>query len=215
MIKILLVDDHAMVRRGLRLALERQPDMTVVAEAGDGATAIDLALRLQPTVVLMDVGLPHVTGLAALSAITARAPRVRVLLLTGLADAGYQRRAQQEGAAGYLHKEGRLEDLVEAVRTVAQGGFVFDGAARMPGCLAQQDEQPLPAPCHDLLTVREQEVLSLVAHGHSNSTAGQQLGISPKTVDTHRVHLMDKLNLHSRAALTRYAMQNGYVVPAV
>jgi DNA-binding NarL/FixJ family response regulator len=207
MITILLAEDHVMVRHGLRLALERQPDMCVVAEAGDGATAIDLALRLQPAVAVMDVGLPSLTGLEALTALKARAPRVRVLLMTGLPDDRYRLRALRDGAAGYLHKGERLASLVAAVRTVAQGGLAFDGAALLAG--------PAPsAPCHCTLTPREQEVLGLVAQGHSNTTAAAILGISPKTVDTHRSRLMDKLHLHSRLELTHFALQNGYVIDA-
>lgn len=215
MITILVAEDHVMVRAGLRLLLERQADMRVVAEAGTGVEAVALALRLLPAVVLLDIGLPVLDGLEALGRIKAAAPQVRVLMMTGLQDEAYLLRAVRDGASGYLLKQGRPESLIAAVRTVARGDLAFVGVSVSGAMAAVQHGQSAPQqPRHSTLTQREREVLRLVAEGYSNAGVACQLGISPKTVDTHRTRLMDKLDLHSRASLTHYALQHGLVIGA-
>ncbi|HZS88832.1 MAG TPA: response regulator transcription factor [Chloroflexota bacterium] len=214
MIRILLAEDHAMVRAGLRQILERQPDMRVIAEAQDGAEAVALALRLQPTVAVLDIGLPEVDGLDALERIKAHAPQVHVLMLTGQQNEHYVRRALQGGASGYLLKRSGADELVQAVRTVARGQLAFDGAGigDVVSVWGGRDGPDLPA--HSRLTAREREVLRLVAQGYSNGAIAARLNLSPKTVDTHRARVMAKLDLHNRAALTGYALHQGYVVVA-
>jgi DNA-binding NarL/FixJ family response regulator len=213
MITILLAEDHAMVRTGLRLVLEREGDMTVVAEAVDGIEAVALALQLRPMVVVMDIGLPTMDGLDALARIKAAAPRMRVLMMTALEDDAYLLRALREGASGFVRKQSRPETLVAAVRAVARGELAFGGMGVSDHLAAVQHGQSAPQPPrHSELTQREREVLALVAQGHSNSAIAGRLGISPKTVDTHRTRLMDKLGLHSRAGLTHYALQHGFVI---
>ncbi len=213
MIRILLAEDHAMVRAGLRQILERQPDMRVIAEARDGAEAIALAIQLEPTVAILDVGLPGVDGLEALEQIKVHAPHIRALMLSGLANEPHVRRALQGGAAGYLLKEQGSEDLIQAVRTVARGDLSYVGAG-IADVVASSGRSDGPVPSHSRLTVREREVLRLVAQGYSNAGIAALLRLSPKTVDSHRARLMDKLDLHSRAALTNYALHQGYVVVA-
>jgi two-component system response regulator NreC len=213
MIRVLLVDDHVMVRSGIRMVLERQPDMQVVAEAATGADAVSLALLLQPTVAILDVGLSDMDGIEALQRIKARAPQIRVLMITGTRNEQYLCRALQAGALGYVLKEGSSSDLVEAVRSVAHGEFVvvWPGDGTSIELLLQTAPLRLQPPRHSLLTQREREVLRMVATGYSNAMVAGQLGISAKTVETHRTHLMQKLGLHCRADLTRYALDHGYL----
>lgn len=216
MIRILLADDHAMVRAGLRQILERQSDMTVVAEARDGAEAVDLTLREQPTVAVLDVGLPVMDGLDALERIKAHSPQTRVLMVTGMENERYLLRALRGGASGYLLKQAGAADLISAVRRVARGDLAFEWAGTTGFMEAYLDigRNAPSLPQHSTLTARERDVLRLVAQGFSNTDIGTHLSISPKTVDSHRTRLMDKLDLHTRAALTKYALQNGYLVAA-
>jgi DNA-binding NarL/FixJ family response regulator len=216
MIRILLAEDHAMVRAGLRTLLEHQKDIVVVAEAADGADAVSWALRLQPDVAILDVGLPGIDGLDALERIKARASRIRVLLISGMWRSEYLTRALRAGASGFLLKEESSTELVRAVRAVARGGLAFAHTGDMASLDAQlyHGNNGLQPPRHSELTDREREVLRLVALGYSNSEIAEQLAISPKTVDTHRTHVMEKLGLHSRAELTRYALQHGYLTVA-
>jgi two-component system response regulator NreC len=213
MIRLLLVDDHAMVRGGIRMVLERQPDMQVVAEAATGAQAVALALLLQPTVAILDVGLSDMDGIEALQRIKARAPQIRVLMITGTRNEQYLRRALEAGALGYVLKEGSSTDLVQAVRAVAHGEsmVVWPGDSTSIEMLLQTAPLRLQPPRHSLLTRREREVLSMVATGYSNAMVASRLGISAKTVESHRTHLLEKLGLHCRADLTRYALDHGYL----
>jgi two-component system response regulator NreC len=213
MIHVLLVDDHAMVRGGIRMILERQPDMQVVGEAATGADAVALAFQLQPTVVVLDVGLADMDGIEVLRRIKASAPQIRVIMITGARNEHHLRRALEAGALGYVLKEGRSTDLVRAIRAVARGELMVvwpaDGASIE--MLLQTASLRLQPPRHSVLTQRECQVLGLVATGYSNAAVGRQLGISPKTVESHRTHLMEKLDLHCRSDLTRYALEHGYL----
>ncbi|HVC82560.1 MAG TPA: response regulator transcription factor [Chloroflexota bacterium] len=215
-IRILLAEDHDMVRAGLRLVLDRQPDMTVVAEAADGSDAVSEALRLLPTVAILDVGMPGMDGLDALERIKRRAPRIRVLMMSGLKREEHLLRALRSGASGFLLKEGSATDLVQAVRRVAHGELVvvWPHNTDLVDFALQTGRLDLRPPRHGMLTERERDVLRLVAEGHSNTEIALYLGIGPKTVDTHRMHVMDKLGLHSRADLTHFALAHGYLIVA-
>jgi two-component system response regulator NreC len=213
MIRLLLADDHAMVRGGIRMILERQPDMQVVAEAATGAQAVALTLLLQPTVAILDVGLSDMDGIEALQRIKVRAPQIRVLMITGTRNEQYLRRALEAGALGYVLKEGSSTDLVQAVRAVAHGEsmVVWPGDHMSIEMLLHTAPLRLQPPRYSLLTRRECEVLRLVATGYSNAMVASRLGISAKTVESHRTHLMEKLGLHCRADLTQYALGHGYL----
>lgn len=216
MIRILIVEDHAMVRTGLRLVLEKQPDFTVVGEAQNGQEAIDSTLDLDPDLVLLDLGLPDIDGVEVLERIRQDHPRLHVLMISGLKNEQCLLRAMRAGASGFILKQGSASDLIRSVRSVSQGNLVVEwaGSTETAEMGLFSARQRLNLPQHSVLTKRERDVLRLVAQGHSNAEIAARLGISPKTVDTHRTHVMDKLGVHSRADLTRYALQHGYLVVA-
>jgi DNA-binding NarL/FixJ family response regulator len=204
-ITILVADDHAIVRAGLRLLLEEQPDLTVVGEAGDGEEAIAKALELSPDVVLLDVMMPKIGGLEAAQRIRDRTA-CRILMLSMHDDPGYVRRAFASGVSGYLLKEVAHTQLVTAVRSVAAGREHVGGdlaahlaAERATGAL--DGDHPL--------SEREEEVLQLLALGHTNKEIAGRLGISIRTAETHRANVMQKLSLKTRAELVRYAIATG------
>jgi len=215
-IRIMLAEDQAMVRAGLRLILEREADMAVIGEAQNGTEAVALALHLQPTIVVLDIDQFEANGLDALERIKAHAPQIRVVVISGMKNELYLERALRGGASGYVLKHHSADHLVRAVRTVARGGLAVDwfggiepADAQLPG-----GRSGLRPPPHSSLTGRERDVLQLVAQGYSNTGIATHLGISCKTVDTHRTHLMDKLDLHTRVDLTRYALHHGYLIVA-
>jgi DNA-binding NarL/FixJ family response regulator len=213
MIRVLLADDHAIVRTGLRALLARHPDVTVVGEASDGREAIEAARRLRPDVLLLDLSMPHANGVDALRAVHAELPSVRVLVLSMHEAPDYVRPALRAGAAGYVVKGAGLADLVRAIRTVAAGGR-FLGAEAERVAASDLDRPPGGgAPLDDIerLSPREREVLQLVAEGHTNRQIAERLGLSPKTVDGHRTRLMQKLDLHDAPSLTRYALRHGLI----
>jgi two-component system response regulator NreC len=207
-ISILLADDHAIVRAALRLLLDAEPDLTVVGEASDGEQAIAKALELAPDVVLLDVMMPNTNGLDAARRIS-QETSCRILMLSMQDDPGYVRRAFASGASGYLLKEVAHSQLVSAVRCVAVGGEYLDGqlAARLAvdgvGD-ALQDARPL--------SEREQEVLQLLALGHTNKEIAGRLAISVRTAETHRANVMQKLSLNTRAELVRHAIAIGCLI---
>jgi len=208
-IRVVLADDHAVLRAGLRALLGAEPDMTVVGEAADGAAAVRLAEQLQPDVVVMDLSMPVLDGLSATAAITERLPHVRVLVLTMHAEEQYLLRVLQAGGSGYVLKRSADTELMEAIRTVQRGeAFLYPSATRLLLEAYQQGEGP-PPPAGGRLSEREAEVLRLTAAGYSNSEIGAQLYLSPKTVDTYRQRIMEKLGLHHRAELVRYALASG------
>lgn len=216
MIRILLVDDHTLMRAGIRLVLDRRPDMLVVGETHNGDGAAALALRMQPTVVILDIGLPDLTGIEVLEHIKAHAPQIRVLMLSSVKYEPHLLRALEAGALGYLPTDAPVEDLVRAVYTVAKGELAVSRPydATTKEMLFHAARCGLQPPGHSTLTERERDVLRLVARGHSNAQIAGRLGISAKTVDTHRTHMMAKLDLHNRADITTYALQEGYLVVA-
>jgi DNA-binding NarL/FixJ family response regulator len=207
-IRILLADDHAMVRQGFRLILDSQPDMEVVGEAGNGREAVELAEQLTPNVVVMDVAMPELNGIEATRRISRSAPRARVLALSMHKDAVYVREILRAGARGYLLKDMIERDLVTAVRAVARGeGYLSPAVSE---AVLSDYRKHVTDPL-DLLTSREREVLQLIAEGKTNKEIATSLNLSIYTVDAHRGSIMEKLNLHSVGELVRFAMRSGLI----
>jgi two-component system response regulator NreC len=209
--RILLADDHTILRAGLKMMLNAQPDMDVVGEAQDGRQAIQEAQRLQPDIVLMDITMPDMNGIEATRQIKRNIPNVRVLILTMHEHDEYVFQALRAGASGYMLKEAADTELITALHVVQSGQFYLSPAAQsvMVGDYLQRVRTGEEKDSYSSLTEREREILKLVAEGYTNNQIAEQLVISPKTVDTHRTHIMDKLNLHSRAELVKYAMRRG------
>ncbi|MFP5318189.1 MAG: response regulator [Acidimicrobiia bacterium] len=207
-VRVALCDDHGVVRSGLRHILEAEPDLTVVGEAASAAEAVELAARRQPDVLVMDVGLPDGSGLGATAEVLRVSPHTRVLVLTVHDDVAYLRRAFEAGAAGYLLKEAADVELVQAVRQVAAGRQYVHPA--MGAALLAADAPParLAGPGGEL-SERELEVLRLVALGMTNAEIAERLFVSVRTVETHRAHIHQKLNVRSRAELVRLARDAG------
>ncbi len=208
-ITILIADDHGVVRKGIRYLLERQPDLRVVGEAADGREAVRLAEELDPTVVIMDIAMPQLNGIEATAQIVKRNPRTGVIILSMHSDEAYLVRTLASGAKGYLLKDSAEEDMVRAVRTVAQGRPFFSPAIAqtlLEDYLRTLQQRGL-RDSYDLLTQREKEVLQLLAEGRSNKEVAATLGLSVYTVETHRTNLMQKLNLHNTAEIVLYAVR--------
>lgn len=207
---VLIVDDHAVLRSGLRLLLEAQPDLTVVGEAEDALSGLALAKELQPDVVLMDISMPGQSGLDSLPRLRHVAPASQVLVLTMHDDEGYLRRALQAGAAGYVLKKAADSELIAAVRAVARGEvYVHPAFTRnLLRDYLPESGSPVTDPWLGL-SDREREVLTLVALGHTAAEIAERLSLSAKTVETYRARGMDKLGLRSRAALVRFALSRG------
>jgi two-component system response regulator NreC len=206
-IRVLVVDDHAVVRSGIRLLLAQEPDIEPVGEASTGREAIFEARSLKPDVVLMDVVMPDQTGLEALPRLLHEHPGIKVLLLSMQDDPRYVREAFAAGASGYVLKEAADTEVVDAVREVARGGRYVNPelGARLVAAEAEAQRRAEEDP----LSEREREVLRLLALGHTNQEIARQLYISVRTAETHRAHIMQKLGLTSRAELVRYAMSRG------
>jgi DNA-binding NarL/FixJ family response regulator len=209
--RILLADDHGLVRRGLRLILDAQPDLEVVAEAGDGAEAVKLALTTDIDLAILDISMPRMTGLQATRELQQRRPDLRVLILSMHESEQYLFEALRVGASGYVIKKVADRDLVEACRATMRGEpFLYPGAvtALINDYLrgARDGEKP-----RDLLTPRETEVIKLVAESYTNRQIAEALVISEKTVDRHRANILEKLGMRDRVQLTRYAIRNGLV----
>ncbi len=212
-IRILLADDHPVLRAGLRALLNGEPDLNVVAEAGDGAEALRQIEIKRPDVVVLDLTMPGMSGLEALERITRQYPETRVLVLTMHADKNYIRHVVQAGGAGYILKSGADTELITAIRQVAAGKSYLNPEATQVLLddyldMHHADVEPVEETRLDLLSSREREVLVMTAQGYSSREIGEKLFISPKTVDTYRQRLMEKLALDSRAELVRYALQH-------
>jgi DNA-binding NarL/FixJ family response regulator len=207
-IRILLADDHAVVRQGFRMILAAQPDMEIVGEAGNGREAVELAERLKPEVVVMDVSMPELNGIEATRRLAASTPHSRVLALSMHKDSVYVREILRAGARGYLLKDSVADDLVSAVRAVASGeGYI---SPRVSNAVLDDYRRHVTNPI-DMLTSREREVLQMLAEGKTNKEIAGLLNLSPYTVEAHRGRVMEKLNLHTVADLVRFAVRNGLV----
>jgi DNA-binding NarL/FixJ family response regulator len=215
MIRILIADDHGIVRTGLKLLFERTPDIQVVGEAADGREAVRLAEELEPDVVIMDIGMPLLNGLEAASQIIRANERIGIIILSMYNDESYMLRALNAGAKGYLLKDTADDDVEGAIRSVAIGKPFFSPAiaqtlledyVRLMRERRVQDS-------YDLLTEREREVLQLLAEGKSNKEVATILDLSPYTIETHRTNLMQKLGLHNTAEIVLYAVRKGIIAP--
>ena len=212
-IRILLADDHTVVRDGLRALLERQPDMTVVAEAADGRDSVRLAEEQSPDVVVMDITMPNMNGIEATRRILAANPRTAVVILSMHQDESYVLRSLKAGARGYLLKDSLRSDIIDAIRAVSQGrSFVTRKISRMmQEDYVRQMERRGVEDSYDLLTDREREILQLVAEGKANKEVAGLLNISLTTVETHRTHILQKLGLHSVPELILYAVRKNII----
>jgi two-component system, NarL family, response regulator NreC len=211
-IRLLLVDDHAVVRSGLRMLLENERDTEIVGEAASASEAIEAAMRLKPNVVLMDIGLPDLSGIDATREIKKRVSDVSIVALTIHEDEEYFFKMLEAGASGYVPKRAAPEELLTAIRAAAAGQvYLYPSLAKLlvrdflDGGRASEEQ------ARSDLTDREQEVLTFLAEGASNEEIAASLVISPKTVARHRENIMRKLNLHSRAELVRYAIRKGII----
>jgi len=212
-LRILIADDHTLVRQGLRKILESQPGWEVIAEAGDGREAVQQTLDLQPDVVIIDIAMPRLNGVEALQQIERRAPQTRVLVLSMYADQAYVTRAVRSGAAGYLLKDSADVDLIQAIAAVSEGQSFFSPAVArvlLDEYVRQLSERGV-ADRYDTLSEREREVFQLVAEGHSNKEIAALLHISPTTVETHRARIMEKLDVHSTAEIVLSAVRRGII----
>jgi two-component system, NarL family, response regulator NreC len=207
-ITIVLADDHAVVRSGLRMVLEREVDFTVVSEAGDAEAALRTVLGHKPTVLVLDLNMPgELSSLDAIPRVREASPATHVVVLTMQEDPEFARQALRAGAAGYVLKEAADDELVNAVRSVAAGETYLN--PRLGAVLAAAPPEPSGPP--DDLTEREVEVLRLIALGHTNAEIAQQLFLSVRTVESHRAHIQQKLGRSTRAELVRYALDHGFV----
>jgi len=209
---ILLADDHQVVREGLKLLINSQPDLRVVGEAGTGKEALQKARELKPEVVVMDLTMPELNGLQATELLKAEQPEIKIVALTVHEDLSYLRQLCKAGAAGYVLKRSAGDELIEAIRTVMAGGLHFDaklagkalaGLTREPGAKSE--------PHTSDLSEREKEVLILLAWGNSNKEIAAKLSLSIKTVQTYRVRIAEKLGLHGRTEIVAYALRQGWL----
>jgi DNA-binding NarL/FixJ family response regulator len=208
-VRLLIADDHGIVRGGLRLLLDRQSDMEVVAEARDGVEAVQMALRERPDICVLDVSMPRMTGLQATVEIRLHAPEIAVLVLSMYDDERYLFEALQAGASGYILKQEADTALVDAVRAVARGEpFMTNHAEQSLLREWMADDSTGPV---EPLTLREREVLKLIAEAYTNKAIGETLHLAEKTVESHRANLMRKLEMRDRVELVRYAIRRGLI----
>ncbi len=212
-LRILLADDHIVMRTGLRALLERQPNLEVVGESENGRETVALAASLSPDVVVMDVGMPVMNGIEATQTIVTQCPTTAVVILSMHADESYVMRALKAGARGYLLKDSAAADLMGAIQAISQGKSFF--SPKVSRILAEDYVRVLKqkgaVDTYDLLTSREREILQLLAEGKTNKDVATALNISPYTVETHRSHILQKLNLHNSAELVLYAVRKGII----
>jgi DNA-binding NarL/FixJ family response regulator len=212
-IRVLICDDHTILREGIRLLLNAQPDIEVVAEAVDGRDAVDKARALKPDVILMDIAMPLLNGLEATKQIRREQPNARVLVLTMYESDEYVSKMLEAGAAGYVLKKVAGSELVYAIRAVSQGeAFLYPSITkRLVEDYLRRVESGQERDTFNGLTDREREVLQLVAEGHTNKAIADLLNLSVRTVQNHRAHIMEKLGMHDRGELIKYAIQKGII----
>jgi two-component system response regulator NreC len=212
--KVLLVDDHAILREGLRMVLDAQPQIKVVGEAGDGRQAVELAEKLRPDVVVMDIAMPSLNGLDATRQIKKRWPEIRVVILTMHENQQYLMQIVKAGATGAVLKRSAGTELLTAIRAAALGQSYFSpsiASMMLDDYRVRLNDEGIDNP--EILTEREREVLQLVAEGKNNHEIADSLFLSIKTVQTHRAHIMEKLDLHDRTDLVKYAIRTGMITP--
>ena len=211
-LRVLLADDHKVVRDGLRLLIDGQRDMRVVGEAGNGKEALRQARDLKPDVVVMDLSMPELNGLQATERLKAERPEIKVVALTVHEDPSYLLQLCRAGAVGYVLKRSAGDDLIQAIRTVAGGGMHFDPTLASKALTGRPGDLPTKEGLHpSALSEREKEVLILLAWGYSNKEIAGDLGLSTKTVETYRVRISEKLDLRSRTEIVRYALRQGWL----
>ena len=212
-IRIVLADDHTIIRSGLRLLLEQQPDFKVVAEAEDGRRAVQLVSKHHPDVVILDIGMPQLNGIEATRQIVAEDTHPNVVILSMHSDESYVLRALKAGARAYILKNAAEADLIRAVRAVSEGKSFFSPviSKMLLEDYVRQVREKEVEDSYDLLTSREREILQLLAEGKTNKEAAALLGVSPHTIETHRGNILEKLNLHSAPELILYAVRKGII----
>jgi two-component system response regulator NreC len=212
-IRILLADDHNVMRAGLKLLLDNQPGFRVVSEASDGNQAVEQALTTKPDIVVLDIAMPNLSGIEAAQRISAQLPQTSMIILSMHSDEGYVLRALKSGARGYLLKDSAESDLIEAIKVVSQGKAFF--SPEISKVLAEDYVREIKVrgaeDSYDLLTAREREILQLLVEGRSNKEVANLLNLSLYTVETHRRNLQSKLNLHSFPELILYAVRKGMI----
>ena len=212
-IRIVLADDHTIIRSGLRLLLEQQPDFKVVAEASDGRQAVQLVSKHHPNVVVLDIGMPELNGIEATRQIVAQDPHPDVVILSMHSDESYVLRALKAGARAYILKNAAEADLIRAVQAVSEGKSFFSPviSKMLLEDYVRQVREKEVEDSYDLLTPREREILQLIAEGKTNKEMATILGLSPHTIETHRGNILEKLNLHSVPELILYAVRKGII----
>jgi DNA-binding NarL/FixJ family response regulator len=210
-IRVLIVDDHAILREGVRALLQLHPDFEVAGEASNGTEAIEAAARLDPDVVLMDIAMPGLGGIEAAIELKKQGRRARILILSQYEDREYVRRLLKAGVSGYVLKKSAGAELANAIRAVHRGGLVLDPEVARTAMEEGGPAAPGAADPYDALTDREKQVLKLVAEGRSNKEVAEVLGISVKTAMSHREHVMEKLGVHNRTELVRFAIRKGVI----
>ncbi len=212
-VRILLADDHTVMRKGLRLLLERQPNLQVVGEAADGRQAVELAAAEEPDVVVMDIAMPNLNGIEATRQIVGRRPATAVAILSMHADESYVIRSLKAGARAYLLKDSAEADLLAAIKALSEGKSFFSPAISriLVEDYMRQLERHGVEDSYELLTTREREILQLLAEGKSNKEVANMLNLSLYTVETHRTHILQKLNLHTVPELILYAVRKGII----
>jgi RNA polymerase sigma factor (sigma-70 family) len=212
-LRILLADDHTIVRHGLRKILEENRDWLVVAEAGDGREAVRLAGDLQPDVAILDIGMPLLNGIEATRQIARRAPEVKILILSMHSDEAYIIQALQAGARGYLLKDTADAELIDAVGAVTRGKSFFSPAVArvMLDDYVRRLQEKGISDRYDTLSEREREIFQLIVEGRTNKEIAEMLGVSPSTIETHRAHIMEKLDVHSAVEMVLYAVRKGII----
>jgi DNA-binding NarL/FixJ family response regulator len=210
---VVLADDHQVVREGLRLLLDAQPGLSVIGEASDGLQAADLVSRLKPNVLVVDLIMPGLGGLDVAREVKKRSPKTRIVILSMHSSDSFVLQALKNGASAYVLKDSSAAELIQAIHTVLAGRrYLSPPLSQKAIDDYVKRAEGTEAGLYETLTTREREVLHLAAEGHGNPAIGRRLGISPRTAETHRTHLMEKLGLRSTAALVLYAVQRGLVL---
>lgn len=211
-LRIILADDHQLVREGLKMLVESQPDMEVVAEVGDGNAALNQAKELQPDIIILDISMPRLNGLEATKKLKQFCPDTKVITLTRHNETGYLKQLLSSGVSGYVLKQSASSELIRAIRAVAQGTTYLDPAITnkvIEGYVKEKAD--IPQKSHKMLSNREEEVLRLIALGYSNKEVGAKLSVSVKTIEAHKANSLKKLELHSRIDIVRYAFLRGWL----